>query len=98
MLKQEVVRVGIWLIWISNSKLVLFFWASRRECDPCFAWTPLNILADGSQPSSGPCTLCRRLGGRPWSAGEHLWEEHMDEFVWIRVVTPDWEYTERLAQ
>jgi hypothetical protein len=26
------------------------------------------------------------------------WEEHMDEFVWIRVVTPDWEYTERLGQ
>jgi hypothetical protein len=27
-----------------------------------------------------------------------IWEEHMDEFVWVRVVTPDWEYTERLVE
>ena len=43
----------------------------------------------------------RAFGRSGWEAArgqpEQPWEEHMDEFVWIRVVTPDWEYTERLA-
>ncbi len=37
-----------------------------------------------------------RAAGRPpdpVGIGRH----HMDSFVWIRVVTPEWEYTERLA-
>jgi hypothetical protein len=25
-----------------------------------------------------------------------IWEEHMDSYVWIRVVTPEWEYTQRV--
>jgi hypothetical protein len=46
-------------------------------------------------------TLHPGAGGWEAARGQlenNLWEEHMDEFVWIRVVTPDWEYTERLAQ
>ena len=31
--------------------------------------------------------------GQPERTGRNLME-----FVWIRVVTPDWEYTERLAE
>jgi hypothetical protein len=37
-------------------------------------------------------------GRPPVVSRSKTWEEHMDEFVWIRVVTPDWEYTERLGQ
>lgn len=75
-----------------------FSWDARRACDLCFAWTPLNILTDGSWPSSGPCTRVQAAGRPPVVSRSKTWEEHMDDFVWIRVVTPDWEYTERLGQ
>lgn len=39
-----------------------------------------------------------QTAGRPSSAPGNLWEEHMDSYVWIRVVTPDWEYTQRVQQ
>ncbi len=37
--------------------------------------------------------------GRPPEAGTYAnWEEnHVNSYSWIRVVTDDWEYTERVA-
>lgn len=34
-------------------------------------------------------------GRLPVASPLDIWEEHMD-YVWIRVVTPEWEYTQRL--
>jgi len=48
-------------------------------------------------PVFGTLHPVQAAGRPPVVSRSHLWEEHMDEFVWIRVVTPDWEYTERLA-
>ena len=46
----------------------------------------------------GALHIVQAAGRPPVVSRSKTWEEHMDDFVWIRVVTPDWEYTERLAQ
>lgn len=69
----------------------------RPQAQPRFAWTGLNNLPDGRLSFGtlqSPADGWEAIRGQP----ENIWEEHMDEFVWIRVVTPDWEYTERLAE
>jgi hypothetical protein len=39
---------------------------------------------------------CRGWEADPGPEGNG--RKHMDEFVWIRVVTPEWEYTEKLLE
>lgn len=61
-----------------------------------FLWTRLNNLL-------GPCVFSpmgalhplQAAGRLPVASPLDIWEEHMD-YVWIRVVTPEWEYTQRL--
>lgn len=59
-----------------------------------FAWNALNQATRRRVSPGGPASSDARLGGRGAQGnGRH----HMDSYVWIRVVTSEWEYTERLA-
>lgn len=42
----------------------------------------------------GPC-VSQRSSWEAVGSPLDIWEEHMD-YVWIRVVTPEWEYTQRV--
>src|SRR5438094_224636 len=58
-----------------------------------FHWTPLSSVARSLGSRASRADPCTRLGGRgcAWD-----WEENHMDYVWIRVVTPEWEYTERV--
>lgn len=60
-----------------------------------FLWTSLNkVLGGASFPRWGPAR--KRNSWEAVVSPLGLWEEYMDLYVWIRVVTPDWEYTQRV--
>lgn len=43
----------------------------------------------------GPC-VSQRSSWEAAGSPLDIWEERMDSYVWIRVVTPEWEYTQRV--
>ena len=69
----------------------------------------MNLRAECDFPSAAQLRLARfkylwaRFSspvmsvGRPTTAGNLGGKTHMDSYAWIRVVTDDWEYTERVA-
>lgn len=63
----------------------------------CFTWNRLNTAERSVGSLEIPHTRAR-LGGRSGGRGKSTGRHHMEDgFVWIRVVTPEWEYTERMG-